>query len=81
MRLLGEGAHLARRQKKRHSSGVAKPIEPTPTLYGEDAEQLLRELKDVCSESEAQRRLKKAEEFLAEVMRPPGWRKKTFGDS
>lgn len=55
---------------------MAKPIEPTPTLYGEDAEALLRELENVCSEEEAERRLKKANEFWEKNVQPPGWRKK-----
>jgi hypothetical protein len=58
---------------------VAKPIEPTPTLVGEDAEALLRELENVCSDEEAERRLKKANDFWEKNVRPPGWRKHLNG--
>ena len=55
---------------------MAKPIEPTPTLTGKDAELLLRELEHVCSTEEADRRLQKANEFWEKNVRPPGWRNK-----
>lgn len=55
---------------------MAKPIEPTPTLTGKDAEQLLRELERVCSADEAERRLKKANEFWEKNVLQPGWRNK-----
>jgi len=51
---------------------MARPIEPTPELTGEDAERLLRDLEDVCSPAEAERRSKWAEQQLAELMRPKG---------
>jgi hypothetical protein len=35
---------------------MARPIEPTPILEGEDAERLLRDLENVCSPEEARRR-------------------------
>jgi hypothetical protein len=57
-----------------HIDGVAKPIEPTPPLEGEEAEKLLAELKDICSPQEAERRLRVSREFLAKVMKPKGWR-------
>jgi hypothetical protein len=49
---------------------MARPIEATPTLEGEDAERLLRDLADVCSPEEARRRIKYAREQLAEMTRP-----------
>jgi hypothetical protein len=49
---------------------MAKPIEPTPVLEGEDAERLLRELEVVCSPDEAKRRTEWARRELAELMRP-----------
>lgn len=53
---------------------MAKPIEPTPPLEGEEAEKLLAELKDVCSPEEAARRLRASREFLTRVMKPKDWR-------
>jgi hypothetical protein len=50
--------------------GMARPIEPTPTLQGEDAERLLRELANVCPPEEAQRRIELARRERAEMMRP-----------
>jgi hypothetical protein len=67
-------SYLATSTNWRHSHSVAKPIEPTPTLVGEDAEALLRELENMCSEEEAERRLKKANEFWQKNVRQPGWR-------
>jgi hypothetical protein len=52
---------------------VAKPIEPTPPLEGEEAEKLLRQLKDVCSPQEAERRLKLANAFWDKYVRPSDW--------
>ena len=49
---------------------VARPIESTPTLYGEDAEQLLRELANVCSPAEAKARGERGRRLRAEMMRP-----------
>ncbi len=54
---------------------MAKPIEPTPVLQGEDAERLLRDLEKVCSPEEAERRIDKAEAFLKAHLKKPGWRK------
>jgi hypothetical protein len=49
---------------------MARPIEPTPVLEGEDAERLLRDLENTCTPEEAKRRVQKARGFLAEIMRP-----------
>ncbi len=49
---------------------MARPIEPTPVLDGEDAERLLRELETTCTPDEAKRRVQKARELLAKVMVP-----------
>lgn len=49
---------------------MARPIEPTPVLEGEDAERLLRDLERTCSPEEAKRRVRKARELLAKVMLP-----------
>lgn len=68
-----EDTRLARRRKKLHSLLVAKPIEPTPPLEGEEAERLLQQLQSHCSEEEAARRLQKANEFWQEFVRGPDW--------
>ena len=49
---------------------MARPIEPTPILEGEDAERLLRDLENVCSPEEARRRIEWARAKRAEMMRP-----------
>ena len=49
---------------------MARPIEPTPVLEGEDAERLLRELEHTCTPEEAKRRVQKARDLLAKVMMP-----------
>lgn len=49
---------------------MAKPIDPTPTLHGEDAYRLLRDLEDVCNPDEARARVTMARQELAEMMRP-----------
>jgi hypothetical protein len=49
---------------------MAKPIESTPTLQGEDAERLLSDLANVCSVEESRRRATYARSTLAEMMRP-----------
>ena len=46
---------------------MALPIEPTPVLDGEAAEELLEQVKDVCSPEEAERRIAAAQRFLAKV--------------
>ena len=46
---------------------MPSPIEPTPVLEGEAAEELLRQLEDVCSPEEAKRRIAAARRFLAKV--------------
>ena len=66
---------LAVTPKFGHPHSVAKPIEPTPVLKGEDAERLLRDLEKVCSPEEAERRIGKAEAFLEAHLKKPGWRK------
>lgn len=48
---------------------MAKPIQPTPTLRGEDAERLLRDLVDACTPAEAERRIAYARRQLAEMTR------------
>jgi hypothetical protein len=50
---------------------MARPIEATPVLEGEDAERLLRDLERTCTPEEAKRRVQKARELLAKVMVPP----------
>ena len=49
---------------------MARPIESTPVLEGEDAERLLRDLENVCSPEEAKRRMEWAQVQLADMMRP-----------
>jgi hypothetical protein len=46
---------------------MALPIEPTPVLEGEAAEELLAELETVCSEQEAARRIAASGALLQEV--------------
>jgi hypothetical protein len=48
---------------------MARPIEPTPTLHGEDAERLLAELEQVCSPKEAEDRIAWAKRERAKMMR------------
>lgn len=49
---------------------MARPIEPTPVLEGEDAERLLRDLESTCTPEEAKLRVQKARALLAKVMDP-----------
>lgn len=49
---------------------MARPIEPTPTLQGEDADRLRRDLANVCSPQEAERRIEQARHALDELTRP-----------
>lgn len=49
---------------------MARPIEPTPVLEGEDAERLLEELEHVCAPEEAERRVAAARKLLAKVVLP-----------
>jgi len=51
---------------------MARPIEPTPTLEGEDALRLLRDLQRGCSPDEAKRRIDLAKVELAALKRPKG---------
>jgi hypothetical protein len=46
---------------------MALPIEPTPVLEGEAAEELLAELEAVCSPEEAARRIAAARALLQDV--------------
>jgi hypothetical protein len=46
---------------------MALPIEPTPVLEGEAAEELLAELEAVCSQEEAKRRIAAARALLDQV--------------
>ena len=49
---------------------MARPIEATPVLQGEDAEKLLEELEHVCAPEEAERRVAAARRLLAKVVVP-----------
>lgn len=49
---------------------MAHPIEPTPTLRGEDAQRLIASLDDRCSNQEAERRMAWAKNTLAQMTRP-----------
>ena len=51
---------------------MARPIQPTPVLEGEDAERLLEELERVCSPEEAECRVAAARKLLAKVVVPKG---------
>ena len=51
---------------------MARPIEPTPVLEGEDAARLLEQLEQVCPPDEAERRVAAARKLLAKVMMPNG---------
>lgn len=50
---------------------MAKPIQPTPTLHGEDAEKLLKDLAKVqpLSDEEWRKRVEKAKKNIEEMMR------------
>jgi hypothetical protein len=49
---------------------MARPIEATPVLEGEDAARLLAELEHVCAPEEAERRVAAARKLLAKVVVP-----------
>jgi hypothetical protein len=50
---------------------MARPITPTPTLEGEDAESLLKQMEGPhASPEEMARRVERAKEQIEEVMRP-----------
>ena len=49
---------------------MARPIEPTPSLDGEEAERLLEELENVCSPEEVKRRTEWARKLLSQVIVP-----------
>ena len=51
---------------------MARPIEPTPTIYGEDAERLLADLEKVCSPEEGQSRIEWAKRERARMMAREG---------
>ncbi len=57
---------------------MARPIEATPPLYGEDAEELLASLEKTASPEEIERRLRRARAFLDLVKRPK--RRETDGE-
>lgn len=52
---------------------MAKPIEATPPLFGEDARRLLESLKECASPEEIERRRARSRERLAqqEISAPP----------
>ena len=49
---------------------MARPIEPTPVLEGEDAERLLDQIEIVCTPEETERRVAAARKLLAQVLVP-----------
>ena len=51
---------------------MASPIEPTPPLGPKESEQLRRELEQVCTPSEAARRVELAEKRLAQALGTTG---------
>jgi hypothetical protein len=51
---------------------MARPIEPTPTLDGEDADRLLESLDKHASPSEMEERQRRAAEYLEEIRKPKG---------
>lgn len=51
---------------------MARPIEATPVLYGDDARRLLDDLQRVCSPEEARRRIESGKRTRAELMRAKG---------
>lgn len=54
---------------------MARPIEPTPPLEGEDASRLLDALAAVqLTPAERVERAKRAHDCVAEMMRPKGYR-------
>ncbi len=59
---------------------MARPIEPTPPLEGEDAERRLSSLKVTASPEAIARRRKMGEKFLADVARPKGGDAPSEGD-
>ena len=63
-----------------HSLRVAKPIEATPPVTGEEAEALLRQLKVVCSPEEAARRLQMAREYWAKNVVDSDWQPQNDAD-
>ena len=56
---------------------MARPIEPTPTLEGQDAERVLKSLESTAPPEEIARRRAQAREFVASVTRPKGLRPPT----
>jgi hypothetical protein len=49
---------------------MARPIEPTPPVTGEDAERLLEQLEKVPPPEELARRIAEARKFVADVTSP-----------
>lgn len=52
---------------------MARPIEPTPPLEGDDALRLLKELADVAPLEVIEARRTQAQVQLADMMRPKGF--------
>lgn len=51
---------------------MARPIEPTPALAGEDAQRLRTDLKQSCSADEARRRMDQADRLWKTMQQPRG---------
>jgi len=49
---------------------MARPIEPTPTLEGDDADALLADISKTITPEEAERRRREAKEYLTNVKQP-----------
>lgn len=56
---------------------MARPIEPTPTLHGEDAKRVLKSLESTASPEEIVRRRARVLEFVTSATRPKGLRPPT----
>jgi hypothetical protein len=50
---------------------MPRPIRPTPTVRGKDAERLLRDIRNPCNPEEAKRRVAAAKEARASMMAGP----------
>lgn len=61
---------VARAPRGWYKWDMARPIEPTPALRGEDAKRLLREVEQVCSPDEIKRRIERAKQMRASMMLP-----------
>lgn len=49
---------------------MARPIEPTPTLDGEDADRLLESLDKHANSDEMKKRQRRTKEYLEEIRKP-----------